>query len=175
MKDGDPVLSTIRGMRRAAGLTQATLAHRAGVCLATLQKIEAGTANPALATLRKLLAVLGLDLEAKPRAVDWGALVRLGLPLRGDRVAGGDADPARLPVLVRQAALALASQAEQGAAERYRDALQAFLFALRAHFPTTYRRHFAGCPQVEALTPTRPTGRGIKLGRIAKQRLAEVL
>ena len=171
----DPVLTTVRAMRSAARLTQARLADLAGVSLATLQKIEAGTANPALGTIRRVLAVLGLELRVQPRAVEWDALARLGLPLRPDRVVHGEADPARLPVLVRHAALALSTDRGSGRYARHEDAFRALLFALRSHFPTTYRRMFDGCREVEALTPTRPAGRVIKLARIAKQRLAEVV
>jgi hypothetical protein len=53
--------------------------------------------------------------------------------------------------------------------------MRALLFALRSHFPSAYRRMFDGCAEVEDLTPTRPTGRVVKLARIAKEKLAEVL
>ena len=170
-----PVMARVREMRRAAGLTQAALARRAGVSLATLQNIEAGRANPALATLCKILSALGLELGVRPRAVDWDALGRLGLPLMQDRVAEGDADPTALPALVRHAALELTSHEVPVGAARRKDALLAMLWALRSHFPTTYDAWFGGCREVAALTPARPTGRVIKLARIAKQRLAEML
>jgi len=175
MSVDEPVMATVREMRRAAGLTQTALAARAGVSLATLQNIEAGSANPALATLRKILAPLGLELCVRPRAVDWGALGRLGLPLMQDRVAEGDVDPAALPALVRHAALELAAREVPTGAVRRKEALQSMLWALRSHFPTTYHAWFDGCREVAALTPERPTGRVIKLSRIAKQQLAEML
>ena len=175
MSNEEPDLPIVREMRRAAGLTQAALAARAGVSLATLQHIEAGGANPALATLTRILSSLGLELGVRPFAVDWDALGRLGLPLQQDRVADGHADPAALPALVRHAAIELATHEEPGRSERRKDALSAMLWALRSHFPTTYGAWFEGCRQVEALTPARPTGRIVKLARIAKQRLSEVL
>jgi len=177
MPASEPLMERVRETRRAAGLTQAALAARAGVSLATLQNIEAGRANPALATLRKILSSLGLEIGVRPRAVDWDALVRLGLPLTPDRAADGDGDgdATALPALVRHAALELALHEAPTGSPRVKDALRAMLWALRSHFPTTYRAWFGGCREVAALTPTAPTGREIKLSRIAKQRLAELL
>ena len=134
MSSAEPILPIVREMLRAAGLTQAALAARAGVSLATLRNIEAETANPALATLNKILSSLGLELGVRTYAVDWDALGHLGLPLMEDRVADGHADPTALPVLVRHAAIELSMHREQGRSERRKDALSAMLWALRSHF-----------------------------------------
>src|SRR5437764_8272799 len=45
--------------RKAAGLTQQELAHRAGIRQETLSRIESGKHTPTLATLRKIDKVLG--------------------------------------------------------------------------------------------------------------------
>ena len=48
----------------ARGLTLAQLAERAGVPLAVVAKLEAGTVRPQAPTLRRLAAALGLAPEA---------------------------------------------------------------------------------------------------------------
>ncbi len=171
----DRILSRVRETRRALGLTQVTLASRAGVSLATLQNVEAGTANPTLGSLRRILAPLGLRLHTIPRDVDWDVLAHLGMPLMADRVADGVADADALPDLIRHAAIALSAPEAGDGTGRHRDALQALLWALHSHFPTTYRAWFEDSPAVDALTPVEPTGRVIKLSRIARERLADVL
>jgi predicted transcriptional regulator len=57
----DPILTEVRRRRRELGLTQAALARRAGVSLATLQNAEAGRGNPSLRERRERLGRL-LDL-----------------------------------------------------------------------------------------------------------------
>jgi transcriptional regulator with XRE-family HTH domain len=49
--------------RRAAGLTQAELAGRAGVHLTQLNRYEAGTSEPTLRVIRRLCATLGLSAD----------------------------------------------------------------------------------------------------------------
>ncbi|MBA2763923.1 MAG: helix-turn-helix transcriptional regulator [Thermoleophilaceae bacterium] len=57
----DPA-ATIRDCRRAAGLTQAELARRAGTSQATLSAYETGAKQPSLDILSKLLAALDARL-----------------------------------------------------------------------------------------------------------------
>lgn len=57
-------------LRRAAGLTQRQLAARSGVQQADISRIEAGDANPTLATIAALAYALGAELvlgPARPR------------------------------------------------------------------------------------------------------------
>jgi transcriptional regulator with XRE-family HTH domain len=49
--------------RRAAGLTQAELAERAGVHLTQLNRYEAGTSEPTLRVIRRLCVTLGLSAD----------------------------------------------------------------------------------------------------------------
>ena len=53
--------------------------------------------------------------------------------------------------------------------------LQAFLLALKTHFPSRYAAWFVDCPEVLDLVPSAPSGRVIKLTRVAKERLAGLL
>ena len=73
--------AVLRSRRLVLGVTQAELAHAAGVSLATVQNIEAGRANPALGTVERVCDVLALDVVVVPRTDVWDELVALGLPL----------------------------------------------------------------------------------------------
>jgi transcriptional regulator with XRE-family HTH domain len=59
------VAATVRGARRAAGLTQAELATRAGTSQATLSAYENGRKEPSVQTLARLLAATGSRLVAE--------------------------------------------------------------------------------------------------------------
>lgn len=53
--------------REFLSLTQQDLAEMAGVGLATIKDIERGKGNPALNTIKKILEVLGIEIEYKIR------------------------------------------------------------------------------------------------------------
>ena len=165
----------VRRTRRDLGLTQAVLSAKAGVSLATLQNIEGGTANPSLATLRRLFNVLGLDLTVRPESADWDVLAALGLPL--STVAGRRKNTTirDLPEQVNRAALELSGEESGAPRQRKLESLQALLLALRQHFPSTYQLWFSRVPIVRKLIPQEPTGRVIKLSRIARAHLVENL
>lgn len=57
------VLETIRSRRMALGLKQEDLAEMAGVSLSTIKDMDRGEGNPSLATLEKVVEVLGLELR----------------------------------------------------------------------------------------------------------------
>lgn len=57
---------SIRSARKAAGLTQAALAEKAGVNIRQIQKVESGEAAPGNMTARNLLSIadaLGVDVR----------------------------------------------------------------------------------------------------------------
>jgi transcriptional regulator with XRE-family HTH domain len=56
-------------LRKAAGLTQRQLAARSGVQQADISRIEAGDANPTLATIAGLAYALGAELSLRPRGL----------------------------------------------------------------------------------------------------------
>jgi DNA-binding XRE family transcriptional regulator len=64
-------------LRRAAGLTQRQLAAKSGVQQADISRIEAGDANPTLATIAALAHALGGELRMVPADVDKGPSVRV--------------------------------------------------------------------------------------------------
>ena len=49
--------------RKASGLTQKELAERTGIAQADISKLENGSANPSLRTLRRLAAGMGMQLK----------------------------------------------------------------------------------------------------------------
>ncbi|MGD8451930.1 MAG: helix-turn-helix transcriptional regulator [Phycisphaerae bacterium] len=57
-EEGVPLAERIRQRRRAAGLTQAALADRAGIRTETLNRIERGKTEPDFRTVRKLVVAL---------------------------------------------------------------------------------------------------------------------
>ena len=60
------VAATLRDARRAAGLTQAALAKRAGTSQATVSAYETGRKEPSVQTFARLLAATGSRLVAEP-------------------------------------------------------------------------------------------------------------
>jgi transcriptional regulator with XRE-family HTH domain len=54
---------TIRRLREAQALTQAALARQAGIGRITLVRIEGGTQDPTLNTLKRIARALGLRMR----------------------------------------------------------------------------------------------------------------
>ena len=62
----EPEFSIIQAMidaRKARGLTQQQLAEKTGIAQADISKLENGSANPSLRTLRRLAAGMGMQLK----------------------------------------------------------------------------------------------------------------
>ena len=53
----------VRAVRTRRGLTQAALARRAGTTQTAISRLESGGRSPTIATLRRLLQVMGEDLQ----------------------------------------------------------------------------------------------------------------
>ncbi len=165
----------IRRQRLGLGFTQAEVARRSGVSLATLQNIEAGRANPAFSTLSKVLHEIALTPRCQAVEPDWDALCRLGLPLsaaRSSRTVRGSADR-----LIRELAPALTALScdTVGETSREAEALQALLLALRLHFPDFFAARFSRSSLAWRMATRAPDGRVTKLYRIARAALAEYL
>ena len=62
------VAATLRLARSAAGISQAQLAARAGTTQSAISRIESGSSSPSVATLARLLGLMGrrLQLESVP-------------------------------------------------------------------------------------------------------------
>lgn len=57
----------IKNRRKVLGISQLDLAELSGISLPTVKDIERGIANPSLATISKLLDVLGMEIEYRVR------------------------------------------------------------------------------------------------------------
>ena len=68
-KAGRLVAEDLRAWRKLRGLTQAQLADRSGVSLATVSRLESGDGNITLESLLRILRALGI-LDSLTKAVD---------------------------------------------------------------------------------------------------------
>ena len=57
----------LRWARLTAGLSQRALAEKSGIPQSSIARIEAGTVDPRVGTLDRLLSACGFDLEVEPR------------------------------------------------------------------------------------------------------------
>ncbi len=162
-----------RNARLALGLTQAALAARAGVSLATVQNLEAGRANPAFETAGRILACLAMRLEPTQTPPDWAALAAHGLPIATQRRGTASRSPSSLRWLLEGALLASRDEANWG--PRQAEALQALMLALAHGYPSLFAAWFLRSPLARAWVPSCPSGRVIKLRRIALSVLGEYL
>ncbi len=60
------LLARLADARKAANLTQAELAERAGLSRMTVQRLESGSLDPRLSTLQELARALDMQLQALP-------------------------------------------------------------------------------------------------------------
>lgn len=57
----------IKNRRKTLAISQQDLAEMAGIGLATLKDIERGKGNPSMATVSKIMDVLGMEIVFKVR------------------------------------------------------------------------------------------------------------
>ncbi len=57
----------IKKRRKTLAISQQDLAEMAGIGLATIKDIERGKGNPSMATVSKIMEVLGMEIEFKVR------------------------------------------------------------------------------------------------------------
>jgi transcriptional regulator with XRE-family HTH domain len=62
--------ATLRAVRTEQGQTQEDLAHRAGLTVAAVARIERGQANPTWTTVRRLAQALNVSLATLGDAVE---------------------------------------------------------------------------------------------------------
>ncbi|MBU6376643.1 MAG: helix-turn-helix transcriptional regulator [Bdellovibrionales bacterium] len=163
-------LRRLARVRHARGISQSELANRSRTSLATIQNIEAGRANPSLATLERIVHELGLRLELRNTPPDWGRLASLGLPLltTQETFVRPEKDLLRqeLSTLSTDTLHALVDPREAGA-------MRAWLSALHDHYPQLWDRLAPHLNQW--LEKQKLSGPEIKLRRIALSKLADYL
>jgi len=156
--------SQLRERRESMGFTQAEAALKAGLSLPFLQLIEGSQANPSLRNVESLCRALGLVIEIRAVEPDWVALAAMGVPLssRPPRLAW------RHEASERELRLAHSFCRQTLGFNREREAIEAYLMALRDHFPSRYRVF----RKLEL--PKVVSGRHIKLKRISVAALGEL-
>lgn len=162
--------STIKEARKSSGLTQSELASRAGLSLATLQNIEAGKANPELATLERVLQALGMELSISHRPLQLEILIPLGLPLLG--ASSPNIQPHRA-LLVGALGGTLPPLAGLSKARREVQAITGLLWAIHDHYPAVWRDLDAGLRSWWSKQPLQRSH--IKLRRMALAKLGDYL
>jgi hypothetical protein len=105
----------------------------------------------------------------------WDALADLGLPISAAGPPRAAPRPDEIPRLVREALKVLEAEEDTAAAARKRECLAAFLLAVATSYPTRYAAWFEGADAVARIAAQPPTGRILKLKRIAERRLSELL
>jgi transcriptional regulator with XRE-family HTH domain len=160
--------------RRALGLTQTELAHLSGVSLPTIQNLEKGRGNPSLSILEPIGRVLGIDLRFEIHKTDWSQLIAAGVPLMGqENVSHGQINLENMLCELRLACVEVFENAQID--PRNKEALSAFLIAIKSHYPAFYKKKLARCPAARELTSVEVTGRMIELKRLALARVSEIL
>ena len=69
---GGDAAAALRTARRAAGISQAHLAARAGTTQSAISRIETGSSSPSVASLARLLGLMGQRLELTSVPMDDG-------------------------------------------------------------------------------------------------------
>jgi transcriptional regulator with XRE-family HTH domain len=160
----------LKSKRVERDLSQQELARRAQVSLATVQNIEAGRGNPALATLTAICEVLGLELAAKPVSLQdqMARLIHIGVPLMeqtGTQVRHYGREQMRQ---VLNASVSAIERLSTGAREE--KAVAAFLWAVKDHYPSLWLR--LDEPLHRWLDRRKATALSVKLRRIALSNLS---
>ncbi|MDC0948285.1 cupin domain-containing protein [Gammaproteobacteria bacterium] len=107
MRDNMNIGERLRHLRHQHGLSQRALARRAGVTNAMISMIETGKTSPTIASLKKLLDVFPLSMEAffadetqvAPRFYRAEELLEVGTGSLSYRLVGADRQPRNLCVM----------------------------------------------------------------------------
>ena len=159
----------IKKRRLDLGLTQESLANKSGVSLATIQNIEVQNANPSINLLYQILNPLNLEINIEEKEVDWDYLSYFGLPLTTAKSKTKYSFSLEVFLdKIKQANLACENF---NANPRKIDALNALLFSLKNHYPNIYKK----IGNVKSKKFNLNSGRMIKLSRIARSRLGEII
>lgn len=96
------LITSLTLARKAAQLTQAQLAERAGLSRMTVQRLEGGDLDPRYSTLTEMARVLGMDLIAVPSSLrpSLQAFIQAGGKFLG-QPEGVDAPPSVVDGLSR--------------------------------------------------------------------------
>lgn len=157
----------IAKLRKSYGLTQSQLSHFSGVSLPFIQRIEAGTANPSIETISSILKCFHLNLSIEYPKANWQFLSSSGVPFLHNEIK---------PV---KDFLSLKNEIDKAVCElhmddvedkpRKKEALVAFLWAVRSFYPSVFKLHFEF---YNSFIDQNITAKAIKLRRIAGANLS---
>lgn len=164
----------IKRFRESVQWSQSKLAQESGVSFPTIQKIEAGKANPTLEILEKLLRVMGLELKFQPAEFNLEAAIKLGVPLSGDVTLSESIIPSSR-LLKEQTRYWMQLFVHQMFNEREELAVTSLLMALKDHYPSFYQREIKCTVFDDKIQEHRNSGKCIKLRRIALNKLSQYL
>jgi transcriptional regulator with XRE-family HTH domain len=155
----------IRNLRLKQGRTQFELAVRAKVSLPTIQKIEAGTANPGWSIVESILHSLNYEIQYRPMAPHWEELASYGIPLSSQQKKSGR--PARGDLVdLLKSSLTYGSSTGFPMTREW-EALAAFLLGLKTHFPEVWADLGPLSQEADRLIKHQDWGRLLKLRRLA--------
>lgn len=160
-------LKHLKELRQSLGLTQADVSRLSRVSLPLIQKLEYEEANPSWKTLEKIGNVLGFDITLSPKKADWNLLISAGVPLHGYKEFNGKIT---LPALVMHVKNAWG---QDNLDPRHREAIAAFVLAIKRHYPSVWRRYFHSIDYDDI--PDVQAGRLLKLSEMALDKLARIL
>ncbi len=162
-------MTKIKDIRKSLGLTQAQLATDAGVSLATLQNIEAGSANPSLSVLMNIFNVLGLDFSFKPQSANWAILTSMGVPLINTSEEKSEIRLDRLGLVIelKKACWEIIHRPDH----RKAMALSSYLLVIKNHYDNFWKILEKSIPSINNYISVEINGNLIKLYRIALARI----
>ncbi len=158
--------------RKKVNLSQFQLAQQSGVSLPTIQNIEAQKSNPTMAIVEKLLAPLGLELIIQNLEWDRQKAIDLGVALSAAKKSK------RMPSkdeLILESKKWIHLIDSQELEPREKEALVAFLMAIKDGF-TSFYKQWIQCPTFDELIKQhRKNEKVIKLRRISLSYLGQYL
>lgn len=152
--------------RQELGLTQADISQLSKISVAFIQLLESGKGNPSLKTAEALMSCLDLELKIIEREPAWEDLPKVGVAIHpySQKI---EWHGKKSEALIRRAYRFCRIHE---AYERERVALEAYLMALRDHYPLQFRE-FA---DMKEFLPDVPGPRHIKLRRISLAQLSKI-
>ncbi len=158
---------TLKHRRMALGFSQSQLAHRASLSLASIQKIERGSVSPRWESLEDLLQSLSLNFSISEKEINLDALAAIGVPIAQKNDVH---ETFELSESIRLIIFQFTHFPE-----RVQEAIEAFVLALKLHFPSQFQKLYRENKKIVELLPSKIDGRMIKLSRIAKSNLSRDL
>ena len=161
------ISNTLYERRRELGLTQVELSNLSGVSVPFIQLVESGRSNPSLETASALLSSLGLAFQIVEQVPDWSELSKFGVPI-GEQPKQIEWLGTKSEASLRKAYLFVLKNKNL---IREREAVEAYLVAIRDHYPTFFRRFKDLAPDLPKIL----SGRLIKLRRISLGYLGKII